>query len=137
MNWNTAANLPPGVFIFPTTSPSRLTAPPILADLRAPSLPTTPCQAGATDPNFSQGKSAQWNLDVQRAITNHLTLDVAYVGVHGYNEEVLKDLNQPPHWRWVALERRKRCHLHHPTDVYVQAQCRSRSRAVQHDIPVP
>ena len=82
-NWNTAANLGPNTFIFPTF-PNGLTC-----------AAATPCQAGATDPNFSQGKSVQWNVDVQRAITNHLTLDAAYVGVHGYNEEVLKDLNQP------------------------------------------
>jgi hypothetical protein len=34
-------------------------------------------------------------LDVQRAITSALTLDVAYVGNHGYREEFNTDLNQP------------------------------------------
>src|SRR5665213_979856 len=93
INWNTAANLPPGAFMFPTTNPVTIGG---VTYTGLTCTPSTPCQAGATDPNFSQGKSAQWNIDVQRAITNNLTLDVAYVGVHGYNEEVLKDLNQPP-----------------------------------------
>lgn len=55
----------------------------------------TPCQAGATDPNWKQAESVQWNLDIQRAITNNLTVDVAYVGNHGFNEDLLVDLNQP------------------------------------------
>ncbi len=103
VNWNTAANLAPGVFIFPTASAVTIGGVNYtgLSCTYAgePGLPAgytaAPCQAGATDPNFSQGKSAQWNLDIQRAITNRLTVDLAYVGVHGYNEEVLKDLNQP------------------------------------------
>jgi hypothetical protein len=48
-----------------------------------------------TDPNLKNPRSAQWNLDIQRAITNNLTLDVAYVGVHGWNEIHTVDLNEP------------------------------------------
>ena len=54
-----------------------------------------PCPVIGVDPNFKQPFSAQWNLDVQRAITSKLTLDVAYVGNHGYREEFSTDLNQP------------------------------------------
>lgn len=54
-----------------------------------------PCPVIGVDPNFRQPFSAQWNLDIQRAITNALTLDVAYVGNHGYRQEVNVDLNQP------------------------------------------
>lgn len=48
------------------------------------------------DPNFKNPKSVQWNVDLQRAITNSLTLDVAYVGVHGYDETRSVDLNEAP-----------------------------------------
>ena len=48
------------------------------------------------DPNFLDPYSMQWNLDIQRAITNKLTMDVAYVGNHGANEQSEIDLNQPP-----------------------------------------
>src|SRR5437588_4315803 len=41
----------------------------------------TPCTTQAVNPNFRQPYSGQWNLDIQRAITNSLTLDLAYVGV--------------------------------------------------------
>ena len=53
-----------------------------------------PCPAIGADPNFKQPYSVQWNLDIQRAITNALTLDVAYVGNHGFREELDEDLNQ-------------------------------------------
>jgi TonB dependent receptor len=56
----------------------------------------TPCTTQAVDPNFRQPYSAQWNLDIQRAITNNLTLDLAYVGVHGVHEATWTDINQPP-----------------------------------------
>ncbi len=54
-----------------------------------------PCQTGGIDPNFKQAYTAEWNVDIQRAITNNLTLDVAYVGNHGAQQEYLSDLNQP------------------------------------------
>jgi len=55
----------------------------------------SPCSTGAPNPNFRQPRSAQWNLDIQRAITNSLTLDVAYVGNHGFREQFSADLNNP------------------------------------------
>ena len=47
------------------------------------------------DPNIHQPSAAEWNLDIQRAVTNSLTIDVAYVGDHGYDIENMIDLNQP------------------------------------------
>ena len=55
-----------------------------------------PCQTGGIDPNFKQAYTAEWNVDIQRAITNNLTVDVAYVGNHGFQLEYLVDLNQSP-----------------------------------------
>ena len=54
-----------------------------------------PCSTGALAPNFTVPRSAQWNLDLQRVITNSLTLDVAYVGNHGWDEQFLEDINEP------------------------------------------
>ena len=59
-----------------------------------------------TNPNLKNPGSIQWNLDIQRAINNSLTLDVAYVGVHGYNEIHTEDLNEPglgAGWDFTAL----------------------------------
>lgn len=38
----------------------------------------------------------QWNLDIQRAITSNLFLDVAYVGTHGSNLTGNSNINQAP-----------------------------------------
>lgn len=55
-----------------------------------------PCSTGAVDPNYKRPKTLLWNMDVQRAITNSLSLDIAYVGNHGYDETYSQDLNAPP-----------------------------------------
>ncbi len=55
----------------------------------------TQCTTQAVNPSFRQPYSAQWNLDIQRAITNSLTVDLAYVGVHGVHEATWTDINQP------------------------------------------
>jgi len=92
MHWNTAANLPAGTTIFPpssvtigTTTYTGLTC-----------TKATPCQTGAMDHDYGPNKSVQWNLDIQRALTNKLTLDVAYVGTYAFELSQQKDLNQPP-----------------------------------------
>ena len=57
--------------------------------------PAVPCSAGTTvDPNFRQPHAAEWNLDIERAITNNLAIDVAYVGNKGWNEPFSTDLDQ-------------------------------------------
>ena len=56
----------------------------------------SPCPTGAVAPNFRNSHVVEWNVDIQRAITNSLTLDVAYVANHGYDEETTLDVNQPP-----------------------------------------
>ncbi len=53
------------------------------------------CSVAAVDPHLPQPRAVEWTLDVERAITNNLTLDVAYVGNHGFDEEMVVDLNQP------------------------------------------
>jgi hypothetical protein len=54
-----------------------------------------PCSTQGINPNFVQPYIVAWNLDIQRAITNNLTIDIAYVGTHGGNETDWIDLNQP------------------------------------------
>jgi hypothetical protein len=106
-NWNLAGNLPAGVTIFPTTTQPVLINGTTYTGVTCtyagePGLPPAalftpvPCQTGATDANYTQAKSGQWNVDVQRVIAANLTVDVAYVGTHGYQEQSIQDLNQPP-----------------------------------------
>jgi len=62
----------------------------------------SPCPTIAVSPNYRMSSpTAEYNLDIQRAITNNLTVDVAYVGNYGWNEPSRVDLNQPPMgWGW-------------------------------------
>jgi hypothetical protein len=55
----------------------------------------SPCTTQATYPNFLQPGAAEWNLDIQRAITTSLSLDLAYIGNHGFHEASFEDINQP------------------------------------------
>ena len=46
-------------------------------------------------PHFENPKLQQWNLNVQYAFSNNLTLDVGYVGSHGSDLFLLHGSNQP------------------------------------------
>jgi hypothetical protein len=121
-NARTVQTFSPGATINWTTNctnpliTSTCSGPPIFP-LSAAVSPTTgptctassPCSMLPVDPNFKNPKSLQWNLDIQRALTSNLTLDVAYVGTHGYDEVHTIDLNQPPNgtgWNtpWTAAQ---------------------------------
>jgi Carboxypeptidase regulatory-like domain len=54
-----------------------------------------PCATTSTDPNIRRAHAAEWNLDFERAITNSLAVDIAYVGNFGFNEIYTIDLNRP------------------------------------------
>jgi hypothetical protein len=57
--------------------------------------PAVPCSAGTVvDPNFRQPHAAEYNLDIERAITSNLAVDVAYVGNYGFDESFSTDLDQ-------------------------------------------
>ena len=56
----------------------------------------TPCFAVGVDPNLRSPYVSTWTVDLQRAITNNLSLEVGYVGNHGTKMIGLENLNQPP-----------------------------------------
>jgi hypothetical protein len=58
-------------------------------------LTPQPCVVLGADRNIRTPYVSKWNLDVQRAITTNLSLDVAYVGNHATKLFGLSDLNQP------------------------------------------
>jgi carboxypeptidase family protein/TonB-dependent receptor-like protein len=55
-----------------------------------------PCNIEAVDRNLRTPYISTWTLTVQRAITNDLSLEVAYVGNHGTKLLGFADINQPP-----------------------------------------
>ena len=55
-----------------------------------------PCNIEAVDRNLRTPYISTWTLTVQRAITNDLSLEVAYVGNHGTKLLGFNDINRPP-----------------------------------------
>ncbi len=55
-----------------------------------------PCEIEGIARNLRSPYVTMWTLDLQRAISANLSLDVAYVGNHGSKLLGLTDLNQPP-----------------------------------------
>lgn len=54
-----------------------------------------PCSILGMDPNIKTPYVYSWNLNVQHAFTNNLSLEVAYVGDHGSRLIDIDDINQP------------------------------------------
>src|SRR3984893_8896042 len=54
-----------------------------------------PCDTNFVDPNIRTPRVTNWNLDIQRALTSNLTLDVAYVGNHSHGQARAVQINQP------------------------------------------
>jgi carboxypeptidase family protein/TonB-dependent receptor-like protein len=52
----------------------------------------SPCEVYGVNPNIRTPYVSTWNLDIQRAITNNLSIDVGYVGNHG--TKLLGKLNE-------------------------------------------
>jgi hypothetical protein len=55
-----------------------------------------PCTTAAVDQSLRTPYVTAWNLDIQRALTNNFTLDLAYVGNHSSQLPASVDINQPP-----------------------------------------
>ncbi len=55
----------------------------------------TPCVGYAGGMNFHLPQMITWNLNVQHAFTNNLSLDLGYIGSHTSDISALVDLNEP------------------------------------------
>ena len=69
----------------------------------------TACEIYGVDPNIRTPYVSNWNLDIQRAITNNLSIDIGYVGNHGTKLLGKQNVNQPTPgagWnsQWTAAE---------------------------------
>jgi hypothetical protein len=48
------------------------------------------------DPNYRDPQSNQWNVTVERQISNNTSIRASYVGMHTYRLSITEDLNQIP-----------------------------------------
>jgi hypothetical protein len=99
LNWNTVGPIFPigsGETISGTVYPG-LSCTPATAtiSINGQSNPGVPCSTNAVDPNLRRAHAAEWSLDFERAITNSLAVDVAYVGNYGFDELYTVDLDRP------------------------------------------
>jgi len=56
----------------------------------------SPCPIMTVDRNLTTPYVWAWNLNLQRALTQKLTMELAYVGNRGTNLTGIRDINQPP-----------------------------------------
>jgi len=61
----------------------------------SPSGSTSPLTIGSYDLNHRTPYTTQWNFGIQRVLSTNFMLEVAYVGTHGNNMELTRDINQP------------------------------------------
>jgi len=82
------------------TNSGTVTAPLIRFPNTAP--PTVGVQYGGggldqgVDPDYRDPQANQWNLTIERQLTNSDSLRVSYVGMHTYRLSITEDLNQIP-----------------------------------------
>jgi hypothetical protein len=70
---------------------------------------TSPCKIAAVDPHLTDPQFFLWNLGVQHAFSSSTTVDVSYVGNHGFHILNPVDINQPtPGASGGALENSRR-----------------------------
>lgn len=63
----------------------------------------SPCNVFFADPNLRSPYVSTWTVDIQRAITNNVSLQVAYIGNHGTKLVGITDTNQaPPGAGWTT-----------------------------------
>jgi hypothetical protein len=85
VNWTIAGPVLPGGSTVRCDSPLNTT----------PAGANKPCSITAINPNLRRPYAPAWNLSLQHAFSNDLSLQVAYVGSHGTSLVGLNDINAP------------------------------------------
>jgi len=81
-----------GAPVFPSVAPTQLICgSPLLTKAEG----NNPCPILAVNPNLRRPYAPAWNLSLQHAFTNNLSLQVAYVGSHAEKLLGLNDANPP------------------------------------------
>jgi hypothetical protein len=101
LSFNNSGNPTSSLFIYSNSNTAGANTPQIVFPNTAP-----PTSGGVTyggggldqgvDPNYRDPQSNQWNLTVEREITNTTVVRGSYVGMHSYRLNLTEDLNQIP-----------------------------------------
>ncbi len=101
LSFNNSGNPTSSLFIYSNSNTAGPNTPQIAFPNTAP-----PTSGGVTyggggldqgvNPNYRDPQSNQWNLTLEREITNSTVLRASYVGMHSYRLNITEDLNQIP-----------------------------------------
>jgi hypothetical protein len=91
-NW---ANNGPNRPLYGTVTPACGDGTPLKTPVAGVVGTPSPCFAVSVDPNLRTPYVSTWTVDIQRALTNNLSLEVGYVGNHGTKMIGLQNINQP------------------------------------------
>jgi hypothetical protein len=100
LSFNNSGNPTSSLFIYTNSNTAGPNTPQIVFPNTAP--PSTGVTYGGggldqgVDPTYRDPQSNQWNLTVEREITNSTVLRASYVGMHTYRLNLTEDLNQIP-----------------------------------------
>jgi hypothetical protein len=100
LSFNNSGNPTSSLFIYTNSNMAGPNTPQIVFPNTAqPSTGVTYGGGGldqGVDPTYRDPQSNQWNLTVEREITNSTVLRASYVGMHSYRLNLTEDLNQIP-----------------------------------------
>jgi hypothetical protein len=101
LSFNNSGNPTSSLFIYSNSNTAGANTPQIVFPNTAP-----PTSSGVTyggggldqgvDPTYRDPQSNQWNVTVEREITNSTVIRASYVGMHSYRLNLTEDLNQIP-----------------------------------------
>jgi len=101
LSFNNSGNPTSSLFIYSNTNTAGPNTPQIVFPSTAPPNSGGPTYGGGgldqgVDPAYRDPQSNQWNLTVEREITNSTVVRASYVGMHSYRLNLTEDLNQIP-----------------------------------------
>jgi hypothetical protein len=101
LSFNNSGNPTSSLFIYSNSNTAGTNTPQIVFPNTAP-----PSSGGVTyggggldqgvDPNYRDPQSNQWNVTIEREVTNSTVVRASYVGMHSYRLNMTVDLNQVP-----------------------------------------
>lgn len=101
LSFNNSGNPTSNLHIYSNSNTAGPNTPQIVFPNTAPATTGGPTFGGGgldqgVDPNFRDPQSNQWNVTVERQITDATSLRASYVGMHTYRLSITEDLNQIP-----------------------------------------
>jgi hypothetical protein len=100
LSFNNSGNPTSNLHTYSNANTAGTNTPQIVFPNTAPPSATTQIGGGGldqgVDPNFRDPQANQWNVTVERELSNTTSVRASYVGMHSYRLSITEDLNQIP-----------------------------------------